>query len=350
MAYVNNEDKLLENQSDQYGGQPINSGGGSVSLSGGSSTDVGSNQQSAGVSGKGGTGGWTNIQDYLNANNVDSGASGAIQSKADSIYGDEKSKIDSGANQALTEARNSVGPLWTSGQAKDKVNAAAGAYSWKGEQADQYKNDANDFKNYLGKNYSGPKDYTYSIGSGADQISDAMKTDDTFNKYMGDYYSDKVKSPLNYGQRALQTQLNVSNDALNTMRDNIIKGRSGLGEYRDATVKDTTKKLSDIESGLVTSQKDIRDGLGMYASELDKSEKEQQNAKREDLIKRGRPLDGLRSEVEFLRNRDLGKTEREKFNTIVDFLGLGDQKKERYYDITNGGGYLGRSWVDRYNK
>lgn len=399
MAYIENDDKLLENQDQQnqlYTGGGGTTGGGNLNVSGGSTTDVGANQQSAGVSGRGGTSSWTNIQDYIKANNVDTGAAGDITSKVGGEFQKERDNISNQANALVDKAKQDVGTLWSEQDAQGRVDQASKDYRWQmndaqknfdnyyknyyggpnslgyknsywsktpfGEVSPEYASQVSSVKDYLGRQYTGPREFTYAIGDQSNKYADTLRSDDAFNQYMGDYYAGKAKAPLSGGQRALQTQLNVSNDSLNSMREKLLKDYSGVGEFRDQTARDTSSKLSGLENDMRVNQNRISDYLRSQAAAADTSEQSAEAKYRADrtaLQQRQSPgldyLNGRYSGGTFESGRQVGQSDRARYNAILDFLGSGDPRKQAGYDATNGSGpgsdvmqYTGTRYSDMY--
>ena len=399
MAFIEEDDKLLDNQNQQAQSQGDGSGGEQY-VSGQGSAVVGSGQPQASGSGSSarGPGGWTNIQEYLRANNTDTGAGSALQTKVGSEFDKERKNIGDESSKLVSEGQKQVGDLWSTDQVGQKVDSAAKDYMWGmtdaqknnwqdtydrtsnyrinqgrgtadeeaakmgwGPQKDSYTGTVKEVQDYLGKQYTGPRDYTYGIGNTAQGYGAAMGDDASFDQFMGDLYSERAKAPLNSGQRSLQTQLNLSNDALNSARQNILKDYAGLNEYRDKTAKETTDTLSGLESSLRTNQNQTRDYLNQRMAGFDTAQQQKEADKRKQLLEGAQertrdyagapyidPFSSSSGAINFGANRDLTRNERQGFNTIADFLGGSVAKKDRMYDITNGGIYdaTGKNYTD----
>jgi hypothetical protein len=270
MAYIEENDKLKENQNPNQPQSVGGSGGPSVVNQG--SNAVGSGVSTAGV-GAGGTGKWTNIQAYLNANkDVDTGASDMIKQDAGSQFDQEKSALDADADKQSKAAQDAVKPVSdVKDRADDYLNQATNSYSWDGAHGDGYKKALSAFQGALNTNYAGPKSYGYSMSDKTQQKASALGSDDAFNQYLGDLYQNKAGGQLSSGQRALQTQLNVSNDPLANMRKNLLKQHSGLGEYASQKIKDTDATMAKAASDFSSGQNYLKDFLGNQASSAETS-------------------------------------------------------------------------------
>lgn len=256
MAYIEEDDKLNEQNQTQVAG----SSGPSIVNQG--SNAVGTGVSTAGI-GAGGTGKWTNIQAYLNANKGDSGATDLVNNSINPEFDSEKSKIQGESSKLKSDADNSLKPINDVKDNADKLlNQGASAYNYDGNQTDAYSNVTNQFKNALGAKYSGPNSYFYGLGQKAQQFGSALGSDEGFNQYLGDLYQNKAGGQLSSGGRELQKQLNISNEPLAQARKNLLDKYSQLGAYRDQTAKDTNDYLANTAQSFRTGQNQIKDYLG----------------------------------------------------------------------------------------
>lgn len=268
MSYLQNQDdKLLDpNQQKQDQGQPQSGEpatvGGAPLVGGDSSAVQAGGVSTAGV-GAGGQGKWTNIQAYLNANkNVDTGATQMVSDQVGSQFDKEQSDIDNESKDAVSKAQAQLNPIK---EAKDNANAwldrAAQSYDYSGNHASGYGDTVGKLKGALGAQYTGPKTFDHAFGADTQKYGENLASDDAFNKYLGDLYQNKAGGQLSSGGRALQQQLNVSNEPLQQARQNLLKRYSDLGDYRNLVASRTGKDLADTESAFRANQSGLKDYL-----------------------------------------------------------------------------------------
>ena len=252
MAFIQTDDKLLDQQNQnqlQNQSTSIN-----APLVGGGSSQVSGNVSTAGI-GAGGTGKWTNIQAYLNANKgVDTGATQMINDKVGGEFDKEKSQLQSTAAQTKSEAEKQVDPINDVKQnANQYLQQGQKDYSWQGNHGGGYQKALSAFNNARNAQYKGPQSYTYSFGAPAQQYQANLQNDESFNQFLGDMYQTKAGGQLSAGGRELQKQLNISNEPLQQARQNLLQRYAGLTDERDQTVKATNdaiqKAQSDLQSG-----------------------------------------------------------------------------------------------------
>lgn len=262
MAILADDNKLLDQNQDQQQQQNQAVGGGGQSpLVGGNSSAVSTGVGTAGV-GAGGTGKWTNIQAYLNANkSSDTGATQLLQDSAGKQFDKERTTIDDQSKAATKQASDALNPVKEANTNKESwLTNAATNYSWDNPASNnQYNDYVNKFKGALGAQYSGPKTFDYTMGADTQNYGASLGNDDAFNKYLGDLYQNKAGGQLSGGQRALQTQLNISNEPLAQMRQSLLKKYADLGDYRNKVVSDTGSLLKNAEQDLRTNQNSLRD-------------------------------------------------------------------------------------------
>ena len=275
MAYIEENDKLQENQDPNQ--QQSVGGSGAPSIVNQGSNAVGSGVNTAGV-GAGGTGKWTNIQAYLEANkNVDTGAKDLLESNVGGQFEKEKSDLGQEAQKLKTDAKQASSPVddvWNNSQ--KYIDDAAGAYSFGGQSGDPYNKAVNSFQNALTAKYTGPNSYAKEISGKAQQYNSALGDDNTFNQLLGDMYQNKAGGQLSSGGRALQTQLNISNEPLSMARKNLLDKYQGLNSYRDQTVKDTNTELANTAQNFGQRQNSIKDFLSNKSSEYDSKTAQQE--------------------------------------------------------------------------
>lgn len=261
MAILADDNKLLDqDQQNQQQNQTV-AGGEQSPLVGGNSSAVSTGVGTAGV-GAGGTGKWTNIQAYLNANkSSDTGATQLLQDSAGKQFDKERTTIDDQSKAATKQASDALNPVKEANTNKESwLTNAATNYSWDNPASNnQYNDYVNKFKGALGAQYSGPKTFDYSLGADTQNYGTSLGNDDSFNKYLGDLYQNKAGGQLSRGQRDLQTQLNISNEPLAQMRQSLLKKYADLGDYRNKVVSDTGSLLKNAEQDLRTNQNSLRD-------------------------------------------------------------------------------------------
>jgi hypothetical protein len=263
MAYLQADDKLQQDNQDpnqKLGGQQTDSGGSAIV--GGDSANVATGTSTAGI-GAGGTGGWTNIQSYLNANKgVDTGADKLLNDNVGGEFSKEKSNLESDATKAKTDAQAQSAPINdVKAHADDYLKQGTNDYTWQGAKGDGYNKALSSFQGALNGQYQGPKNYSYAMGDKAQQYGSNLGSDDAFNNMLGDMYQNKAGGQLSSGGRELQKQLNISNEPLAQTRQKLLADYSGLGNYRDQTVQDTNQALTGAENDYRTGQNSLRDFL-----------------------------------------------------------------------------------------
>ena len=296
MAFLEENDKLKDpnalDPNQQQQSQTAGSGGGSVVSQG--SNAVGSGVNTGGV-GPGGTGKWTNIQAYLGANQgVDTGASKLINDSAGAQFDSEKSEIGQESSKLKTDAGIAAKPVTDAYQNKDKyLGEASKSYDWNNNQGSGYNNAVGAFKNALGAQYSGPNSYAKDISAKSQQYGTALNSDDAFNEYLGDLYQNKAGGQLSSGGRALQTQLNISNEPLAKARNDLLAKYSGLNEYRDQTAKDTNDYLGKTAQSFTQNQSGLKDFLSNRANQAESDRTKAESDARNEFEKRMNSHEGM---------------------------------------------------------
>jgi hypothetical protein len=292
-------------------------GGGGENVVAGSAPVGGQAPQQAGA-GPGGTGGWTNIQSYLDANKGGTGSAQALDKAVGSQFGQERNAFQNDSSKFLQDAQSQVDKSRIDDkQASDYINQASGLYSYaddqgkgaftpvddpsstqvtsdgqfsgsvlqKGtkkapapsqvespyssDQAASYTDIVNKFQNALNKEYTGPKDYNYGFSAKTQNYGSGLKDNAGFDGLMNNLYADSAGGSLTSGQFNLQKQLDVNNKALSDSRQNLSSQYDQLGADRDKTVTDTTKGLSGVEQSYRTNQNRLKDYLGLQSNDYD---------------------------------------------------------------------------------
>jgi hypothetical protein len=271
MAYLAQDDKLLNQQNQDPNQQQMQSQM-AAPMIGGSSTDVGGGAVSTAGVGAGGTGGWTNIQSYLKANQGDTGSAKNLDDTVGGQYQKESDQIKNDSSKFVSDAQDQANKSKvTTDDAGKLLQEASQNYNWGGQQGDAYNNAVGKVKTGLTAEYSGPREYNYGISSQSQDYNAALVDRGGFDKLMTDIYSNRAGSPLSGGQYQLQKQLDVNNAALDQTRQNLLQRYAGLVGERDNAVADTTGKLSGIEQDFRTNQNALKDYLNNDFTSTDQS-------------------------------------------------------------------------------
>lgn len=271
MAYIADDDKQLQDPNSPQGQQQQQTGGGGPTTVGqGGSNDVGSSTSTAGV-GAGGTGGWTNIQAYLNANKGDTGSAQALSKTVGDQFNQEKNAYNTDSQKFLQGAQDKVNAdKIDTGQADNLINHAKDSYSWTGGQNDAYNQDVSKVQKSLTGTYQGPTTYNYGLSNQTQEYGNDLK-DQTggFDQIMNHIYQNAAPVPLSSGQLQLQKQLDVNNSNLVDARNNLANQYDQLGADRDKVVADTTSGLGGLEQQYRTNQNSLKDYLTRESNDYD---------------------------------------------------------------------------------
>lgn len=315
-SVIDEEDPLKKQQAASVGA----SGGANVTA--GAAPTGGQAPQQAGA-GPGGTGGWTNIQSYLDANKSDTGSAQALNKTVGDQFSQEKNAYTGDSQKFLTDAQAKVDQdRITSDQASGYIDQAASQYQYPGSdgkngmtyapptgsgdfsgthlqkvtpkaaapaqisspsdpnQGASYSDIVSKFQNALTGKYSGPKEYNYGFSGKTQDYGSGLKNDSGFDGMMNDLYSKSAGAPLTGGQFNLQKQIDVSNESLSGARKNLSSQYEQLGSDRDQVVKDTTAGLSGVERSYRDNQNKLSDYLTGKAYDAEGAIKNQEDAAR----------------------------------------------------------------------
>ncbi len=305
MAFIDNQDDKQLDPNAPEGQNPVVGQGTNVVGGGGGSA--------AGV-GPGGTGGWTNIQAYLDANKGDTGSSQLLNKTVGDQFGQERSNFEGDSSKFLTDAQAQADSNKISNdQASGYINQAAQAYQYPGDdgkggfdyapvstgtgqfsgtplqkatpkittptlasetdptqQAD-YSGIVGKFQKALNDPYAGPKEYNYGFGDKTQQYANDLNDNPSFDTLMSGLYSNAAGSPLTSGQYELQKQFDVNNQALGDTRNSLNDQYNQLTADRDKTVTDTTTGLGNVEQNYRTGQNALRDYLSGQSNTYDEN-------------------------------------------------------------------------------
>lgn len=266
MAYLYEDDKQLNN------GQPVNqnqtqSSAPMTSSAGSASVEAGQPVSQAGV-GKGGTGGWTNIQSYIKANEGNQQASSnLLNNKVGTTFNSEASRLADESNKAKQEAASKVSNnTYSVDQAKANVNNLASQYNYKAPQADSYNEGVNKLKAARAYQYDGPTSYNFGLNAQAQNYGTGLKNDSGFSEVMNTLYGEAAGGQLGKGQKTLQTQLDVVNPYLSETRNNLNTQYSDLNNNINKTVEDTTKEVSSNAEKAKTNTSDLNNYLNTQSA------------------------------------------------------------------------------------
>lgn len=261
MAFILGQDEEKDQQQAGSGVAPL-TGGQTASIAGGAPTATGV--------GKGGQGGWTNLQNYISANQGDTGSTQALNQSVGGQFGQESQNMQKQSSDFVAGAEDQVNKAKISNEDADGlINSSAGLYSYGGQQADEYTQNVGKVQGALTNAYSGPKEYSYGLGAKTQEYGNALGKDGNFDGLLKNLYSERTKSPLSQGQYNLQKQLDVHNSSLNDARTKLAGDYEGLGKQRDQTVQQTTEQLGGLEQQYRTNQNALRDYLSSQSNKYD---------------------------------------------------------------------------------
>lgn len=254
MAFILGQDEDLDDQNPQSAQQ--------APLMGGQSANVGGAAPAATGVGKGGQGGWTNIQNYLSANPGDTGSANALQNEVGAQFGKEKDTMTTAANDYVKSAEDQVNKAKVSTEDADKmIDDSAGKFSYAGTSDPSYYQNVDKMRGALTGAYQGPKSYDYGLEAKTQEYGQAVGKDGNFDGLLKDLYSRRTPNALSQGQYNLQKQLDVHNDKLTGARASLADQYGGLQAERDNVVKGATEKLGGLEQSYRTNQNALRDYL-----------------------------------------------------------------------------------------
>jgi hypothetical protein len=273
MAFSPDDPALLKDPNNPNGQQQLSGQGaqglggqGAVQNTGGSGQDPFAGQSgvsTAGV-GSGGTGGWTNIQAYLNANKGNTGSSDALSKQVGQAFDQEDQTFKDQSGQARQQAQGEVdrSNLGTD-QASKLVSQAANLYSYSPNQnadanlggGDPYKAIIDQFQNAR-KAYSGPSSFSYNSPtySKVQDYGSNLGTDQGFGALMQGIYNSSAGGRLTSGQQALQTQLDSNNPLLSQARQSLLDRYSGLTGSINQGAQDTDQFVKNAAGQVGSNQ------------------------------------------------------------------------------------------------
>ena len=266
MAYLAEDDKLQDpnNPSTQTDQQQAGSTPGTTSAPG--SSDVGTGVSAAGV-GAGGTGGWTNIQAYLNANKGNNTTVDALNNQVGGAFQKDQDALTSSADKAESDATSNA----FMGHEKFQENTAQ-ALS-KSNQSDA----ESALKQYLNGTYKGPTEYNYGLSADTQNYGQGLQSDDNFQGLLNNVYNKAAGGQISTGQLALQKQLDYNNPNFAETKDKLNSQYSALQSLAGLRVPQVQNAVNsardnyesgksayrDFISSEANKQKDIYDGINI---------------------------------------------------------------------------------------
>lgn len=276
----NYQDKLIQDDEQNQNSQSANvtpTAGTSGVISGAASGGV----STAGV-GAGGTGGWTNIQAYLNANKSDNGSAQVLSDKAHTQYDSEANKLQTSANETKSQAESQANKVKDAqDNSKQWINQAANAYNYNGQQNDEYNTQTQKVKSALYDPYAGPQNFAYQTSGDFQNTRSALGDSNSFNAFMNNLYKDKAGGTLTSGQGALQTQLDVNNQALVDTRQNLLNKYAGFDDVVNKTVTDTDAAIQGAKTSYGNNQEGLKTSLNNFSNEYSTLQAQSENAARD---------------------------------------------------------------------
>lgn len=280
MAFLAQDDKQQQQPGQDPGtqGQAGASGSGFAGSSGGST----STQPSTAGVGSGGTGGWTNIQSYLQANQGNSNSANYLNQNAQNTYDQENKNFQDQSSQAkqqgqqqadsenvnqdaATKMINNAAQYYQYNTASPQTNGAAGSVPGQTSatgsgQSDQYGQALQPIQQLLTAKYQGPSSFSYGMGADAQRYAQ-LGDDQAYHGVMNDLYNKAAGGTMGAGSLALQQQIDQDNPALNQARQNILGQYSGLQSQEQQGTQDTNAALQNAQNQFTQNQQNFRNTL-----------------------------------------------------------------------------------------
>jgi hypothetical protein len=346
------------------------SSGGSVAGQGGVST--------AGV-GAGGAGAWTNIQAYLGANQGDTSTSRLLNDKVGNQFTQEQGNLEKSAGEAKDTGKKQVETNKIGQDKASQLISQAGnqyGYTSLGQQADpQYQSTVGQVKGSLNAQYQ-QNPWSYVMGQPTQNYGQGLRDDSQFKNMVDGIYNQSAGGVMGSGAMALQHQIDQDNSNVVNTRNDLSSRYQALQKmaYGDdgqgGAVKDVNDALTQYGQQFATDQsdlknyltgqgstyrgaidstvdqqeqqrksflnnyKDFRNNLGVDTYHMNQDRERTNNAQDQmDVINRynlnGGDFEavnyGYQGPVASESNVVGVDTERNRYNSIMDMLGLGDK-------------------------
>lgn len=255
-------------QDDKQNTQPGQQGSSANPIAGqgasGSVAGAGPQVSTAGV-GAGGTGAWTNIQSYLQANQGNNSSADALNSQVGSSFDKDQKNLNDQSSQAKQQAQSATQATNIGqDQASKMIQQAGGQYQYNpqgGSQSQDYQKSLDPLKTALSAQYQGPNQFSYGLSADSQNYGTGLGSDQGFQGVMNNVYNKAAGGQINSGQLALQNQLDTGNQALADTRNNLLSRYSGLNQGVTDTNSSTQQAIKDAQNQFSTQQQGLRDYL-----------------------------------------------------------------------------------------
>jgi hypothetical protein len=265
MAFLDPNNYQIDPNNPQ--GQQAQQGGSSNALmgdaSGGGTVFAGAPPTSNASQGAGGAGGWTNIQNYLQANQGNTGTADKLNKDVGGTFDQEQSNLGNQSSQVKQQAQGAVDKNNVTQDAASKAISQAGSlYNYGGQQSNEYQQALNPIKSSLSAQYQGPTQFSYGLGAQTQQYGSDLGNDQGFHGLMNGLYNQAAGGQMGSGALALQEQLDTNNQAVNDTRSSLAQRYAGLQGLVGSTVADTNTALHGAQSQFGQNQAGLRNYLG----------------------------------------------------------------------------------------
>jgi hypothetical protein len=259
MAYATQDQVLnyLQEGKQEQGVDPTASR--SMGSSGGSGI-VSTGAPSAAPQGTGGSQQWTNIQNYLTANEgQNKQRADTVKQQASGIFGQEKSQFEQKAQEAKSSAEKATEPVRSVNQDAASKLISEASSAQKGSEG--YTKAIDPLKKAVNTQIAPAQTFSYGLGGEAQEVGGNLGQG-KFSNFLG-MFDKKLQGgrDLSTGQRALQGQLDVQNTDLEAARQGLESEYAGLQKQVDTGAVDTNKYVQDLTSGAMKAQGDLRSYL-----------------------------------------------------------------------------------------
>jgi hypothetical protein len=350
MAYLATDDKQDKDQ--QQAAATVGAVSAPASTTGGFVGSGTAQPSTAGV-GSGGSGGWTNIQSYLTANKDSTGSANALQSEGAGIFDKEASNLQKTSQDTKQQAQTEASKNYVAqDQASKMIQDAGKAYNYGPNQTQPYTDIVNNVQGIRSMQYGGPSSYSYGMGGDTQQFGEGMKQDDAFGGIMNQLYNRAAGGTMTTGANALQKQLDTNNEALNTTRQNLLSRYAGLQSDVTNTLADTNAELANQSARFNQNKNDfdtyLQNQRQNNKGDIDRAVKDAELQRMEFMASTPQTIaDGQErfgSGVNFsvvpyretatptyvggsANTENIGgvNEQRNQFNALADFLGLGEK-------------------------
>jgi hypothetical protein len=226
-----------------------------------------------GVAGAGGSGGWTNVQAYLNANQSNNRTGDMLNSQvgskinaAESDFGQKYGGFKSAVGSEVERTNLDESAV------NDLYSKAAGSFSY-GEKPQAYQESVGKLKAGV-QEYKGPESFSYTLGDDVKGYGQSLGDDQGFSGLLQNLYKDTAKGQWTSGMNALQRQLDTSDENLHGVRQSLLSKYSGLDSGVAASAKDSSDLVGSSKTKVNESANRIKGqisgeherGLGLWAA------------------------------------------------------------------------------------